>query len=122
MSYYDKVIAHVEQKLGAVTTRRFTNVGHWMFCPAEKFSPFLVVAFGFNDDYGTFSYYAGKGLDLNQGYVNGCGCMPGGCVRQEHWRLPDLDQALTNLTAYVGLAKQGCALPMGDVYNLRKTA
>lgn len=122
MSYYDKVIAHVEQKLDGTTTKRFTNVGHWMFCTSGKFSPSIVVAFYFRDDGGTFSYYAGQGLERNQGYVNGCGCLPGGCVRQEHWRLPGLDQAITNLTAYVGLAKQGCDLPTGDVYNLRKAS
>lgn len=76
------------------------------------------MAFGFQDDYGTFSYYHGKGIGQADGFVNGCGCLPRGCAYQTHWRMHTLDKALELLDAFEKAVRQHATVPVGDIYNL----
>lgn len=103
MSYYNDVIKHVEETLGAHTSLRFTNCGSWHFRAPGKFTPYLKVAFFFDDSAGTFAYYVGDNVSCEG---TGIGCRPQGCQRQERWNLTELDQALENLAKYADEAQR----------------
>lgn len=112
MSYYADVIKHVEKRHNARTNLRFSNYGTWHFCAKGKLSPFLIVAFMFDEQDGTFTYYQNTGLSH---YVTGVGCMPNGASCQERWRMADLDDALIRLACYISDAKEGETLPHHDI-------
>ena len=117
---YNRLLARFVEKqrlvgVEAILCHRWANVGRIDICRPGMLSPFMVVAFHFDDQFSTLAYFKpGPRCDYN----TGSGCMCPGAIRQETFQAHQADEAFSNLMCYANLALNNdwAGLPTKGVY------
>lgn len=105
---YNRIIKSIQAAakrlhLECSDNRMYDNQGTLLFTTRDTFAPIIAVSWSAQDAYGSFAYFVGTGI--NHLSPPGCGCKPTGAIRQESFKLSEVDEAISNLLTYVRLAK-----------------